>query len=138
MPRLPRIQVPGACYHVTARGNHPHEIFFRPADRPILDHSIADALQQTKARIHAYCDMTNHFPLLIPVADTPLGVFMQRIGARDARAVHTRVATTGHLFENRYHALRVDVDTYLLELLRYIHLNPVRAGLVAMPEAYRW
>ncbi len=57
MPRLPRIHVPGACYHVTARGNHRHDIFFRPADRRILDCCIADALQQTKARIHGYCYM---------------------------------------------------------------------------------
>ncbi len=83
-------------------------------------------------------DDAYHYHLLIQVADTPLGVFMQRVGSRYARAVQKRMATTGHLFENRYHALLVDVDTYFLELLRYIHLNPVRAGLVALPETYRW
>lgn len=138
MPRRPRLHISGACYHVTLRGNHRANIFFRPADRRILDGYVADAIEHTAVRIHAYCWMTNHVHLLIQVADIPLGAFMQRISSRYARAVQKRIPTTGHLFENRYDALVVDVDRYFLELLRYIHLNPVRAGIVPTPERYRW
>jgi REP element-mobilizing transposase RayT len=136
--RRPRLHVPGGFYHVTLRGNHRQDIFFSDEDRLRLERYVATALEQVGARIHAYCWMTNHIHLLIQVADTPLGAFMQRIGTRYARAVQARVPTTGHLFQNRYHALLVDVDRYFLALLRYIHLNPVRAGLVSDPEDYRW
>jgi REP element-mobilizing transposase RayT len=130
--------VPGAIYHVTARGNHRHDIFFKHADRQLLDEIMANALAHTGARIHAYCWMTNHVHLLVEVADQPLGVLMQRVGTRFARAIQRGLHTTGHLFENRYHAVLVDVDSYFLELLRYIHLNPVRAGIVAAPDQYLW
>lgn len=130
--------MPGACYHVTLRGNHRQDIFFCDGDRLLLERYVAVALERVGARVHAYCWMTNHIHLLIQVADTPLGAFMQRIGTRFARAVQARVPTTGHLFQNRYHALLVDVDRYFVALLRYIHLNPVRAGLVADPVEYRW
>ena len=136
--RRRRLHVPGACYHVTLRGNHRQDIFFDDDDRLRLDSYVAAALERVGARIHAYCWMTNHIHLLIQVADTPLGVFVQRIATRYARAVQARVPTTGHLFQNRYHALLVDVDRYFMGLLRYLHLNPVRAGLVTDPAGYRW
>lgn len=136
--RRPRLHVPGACYHVTLRGNHCQDIFFCDGDRLLLERYVAVALERVGGRIHAYCWMTNHIHLLIQVAETPLGAFMQRISTRFARAVQARVPTTGHLFQNRYHALLVDVDRYFLALLRYIHLNPVRAGLASDPAEYRW
>lgn len=138
MPRLPRLHVPGAIYHVTARGNHRQDIFFRHADRHLLDSIMSDALEHTGARVHAYCWMTNHVHLLVQVADQPLGRLMQRVGSRFARAIQRELRTTGHLFENRYHALLVDADNYFMELLRYIHLNPVRARIVSSAEQYRW
>lgn len=136
--RRPRLHIPGGCYHVTLRGNHQQDIFFTDDDRLRLEGYVANAVARVGARIHAYCWMTNHIHLLVQVADTPLGAFMQRIASRYARAVQERVPTTGHLFQNRYHALLVDVDRYFLALLRYIHLNPVRSGLVAGPADYRW
>ena len=136
--RRPRLHVPGACYHVTLRGNHRQDIFFSDADRRLLEQYVAMAREQVGVRIHAYCWMTNHVHLLIQVSERPLGAFMQRIGTRYARAAQARLSTTGHLFENRYHALLVDVDRYFLGLLRYIHLNPVRAGLVTDPANYPW
>ena len=136
--RRPRLHVPGACYHVTLRGNHRQDIFFSDADRCLLGHYIEAACEPTGVRIHAYCWMSNHIHLLIQVTDVPLGSFMQRISSRYARAVQARVPTTGHLFQNRYHALLVDVDRYFLALLRYIHLNPVRSGLAENPADYRW
>ncbi len=138
MPRLPRLFVPGAFYHVTTRGNHRQDLFFRAADRRLLDGFLAEALEPCRARLHAYCWMTNHLHLLVQVSDVPLGRLMQRIGTRFARAIQRQIPTNGHLFQNRYHALLVDADAYFLELLRYIHLNPVRAGIVRTPDEYRW
>ena len=138
MPRRPRLHIPGAHYHVTLRGNHRQDIFFRDNDRRLLDRYVAEALDPTRVRIHAYCWMTNHIHLLVQVSNVPLGAFIQRIGTRYARAVQRRIPTTGHLFQCRHHAMLVDVDTYFLQLLRYIHLNPVRAGLVGDPGDYPW
>jgi REP element-mobilizing transposase RayT len=136
--RRPRLHFPGACYHVTLRGNHRQDIFASDGDRQLMADYVAAAREQVGVRIHAYCWMTNHIHMLVEVTDVPLGAFMQRIGTRYARAVQARVPTTGHLFQNRYHALVVDVDRYFVALLRYIHLNPVRADLVRDPADYAW
>jgi hypothetical protein len=82
--------------------------------------------------------MTNHIHLLLQVADAPLGSVMQKIASHYARVVQQHLQTTGHLFERRYHALLVDADSYLLTLLRYIHFNPVRAGMVRDLVSYPW
>lgn len=136
--RRPRLHFPGACYHVTLRGNHRQDIFSSEGDRQLLADYVAAAREQVGVRVHAYCWMSNHIHMLVQVTDVPLGAFMQRIGTRYAKAVQARVPTTGHLFQNRYHALVVDVDRYFVALLRYIHLNPVRADLVRDPAEYAW
>lgn len=138
MPRLPRIHVPGGFYHVILRGNHRQDIFFCDEDRQLLESIVGEIISRFCARVHAYCWMTNHIHLLIQVSDYPLGAIMLRIASRYARAVQSRFSTTGHLFERRYRALLVDADSYLLQLVRYIHLNPVRAHLVIDPLDYRW
>jgi len=138
MPRQLRLHVPGGFYHVTLRGNHRQPVFFTPADRDLLDDVVAGVIDQLSARVHAYCWMTNHLHMLVQISDAPLGRLILRIASRYARAAQARLDTTGHLFERRYHAVLVDADAYLLTLVRYIHLNPVRAGLVAGPAAYTW
>lgn len=138
MPRRPRVHAAGAFYHVTLRGNHRQAIFRHDGDRAILNALVAERLGETGACLHAYCWMTNHLHLLVQVSDVPLGRPMQRISAQYARWFQSTVPTTGHLFERRYHALLVDKDSYLLELVRYIHLNPVRAGLVKDPIDHPW
>ncbi len=138
MPRPLRIHVPGAFYHVTLRGNHRQNIFFTPSDRQLFSEVTAEVVDRFSARVHAYCWMTNHVHLLVQVSDAPLGKLMMRIAGRYARTVQKRLHTTGHLFEKRYHSVLVDADAYLLELLRYIHLNPVRARMVERPSAHPW
>ena len=138
MPRSPRIHAPGAMYHVTLRGNHRQDIFFTPDDRNLLTLIITEIIVDCGAQFHAYCYMTNHVHALIQVSTTPLSKVMLRVAGRYARCVQARLQTTGHLFEKRYHALLVDADAYLLTLLRYIHLNPVRAGLATSPDGYPW
>lgn len=138
MARRPRLHVPGGLYHVTLRGNHRLPIFGEDTDRDRLDSIVADASSRDGVAIHAYCWMTNHVHALVEVGDAPLGRFMQRVASRYARFMQRRRETTGHLFERRYHAVLVDTESYLLELVRYIHLNPVRGGLVADPAEYPW
>lgn len=138
MARRRRLHVPGGFYHVTIRGNHRNRIFFRDSDRDLLDHLVADSIERHDARLHAYCWMTNHLHMVIQVSDVPLGRVVLRIASAYARSVQLRLETTGHLFERRYHAVLVDADSYLVTLLKYIHLNPVRAGLASDPAAYPW
>ena len=138
MPRLPRIHAPGAFYHVTLRGNHQQPVFFRDSDRDLLDRIVAESLERVTARLHAYCWMTNHLHLLVQVSDAPLGRLMLRIASTYARKVQSRLETSGHLFERRYHASLVDADSHLLAVVRYIHLNPVVAALAKDPAEYPW
>ena len=138
MPRPLRVHVPGGFYHVTLRGNHGQKIFFRPAHRRILECIVREAIARFDARVHAYCWMTNHIHLLIQVGESELSRIMLRIASRYARFVQARLDTTGHLFERRYHAVLVDEDAYLLTLLRYIHQNPLKAGMVNSLTNYPW
>lgn len=138
MPRPLRLHAAGAFYHVTLRGNHRQNIFFSPSDRELFNEITAEVIERFTARLHAYCLMTNHVHLLIQVGEIPLGRLMLRIAGRYARTIQRHLQTTGHLFEKRYHPVIVDADAHLLELLRYIHLNPVRARMVSAADAYRW
>ena len=138
MPRPPRLHVPGACYHVILRGNHCEALFGSTSDRHVLNDIVADVLSRFGSRIHAFCWMTNHLHLLTQIADRPLGEIMQRIAMRYSRYRHKALRTCGHLFERRYKAKLVDVDAYFLTLLRYIHLNPVKAHIVTDPCLYPW
>ena len=138
MGRPLRIHAPGAMYHVTLRGNHRQDIFFEPADRYRLNELFAEVLERFSARLHAYCYMSNHIHALIQVGDAPLGKLIMRVAGQYARGTQSRLQTTGHLFEKRYYPVLVNVDQYFLTLLRYIHLNPVRAGLASSTEAYPW
>jgi len=138
VPRRLRVHVPGGFYHATLRGNHQQDIFRTESDRHLLNAIVGRAVDAYDVRVHAYCWMTNHLHFLLQIGDRPLGDVMRHIASNYARAFQQKLDTTGHLFERRYHASVVDVDAYLLELLRYIHLNPVRAQLVARPSEYRW
>ncbi len=138
MPRPPRLHVPGGCYHVILRGNHREPLFGSKRDRGALNTIVSDVLSRFGYRIHAFCWMSNHLHALIQISDQPLGKAMQRIAMRYSRYRHKRLDTTGHLFERRYRAQLIDVDQYFLTVIRYIHLNPVKAGLVSDPAEFPW
>src|SRR5882672_4214054 len=138
MPRQPRLHVPGGHYHVVLRGNHREALFSTDGDRNVLDDIVADALPAFGARLHAYCWMTNHLHTLVQIADRPLGKLMQRIAVRYSRHRHRTLQTAGHLFERRHRAKLIDVDRYFHAVLRYIHLNPVKAGMVKDAADYPW
>jgi len=138
MPRQRRIHVPGGLYHAVLRGNHRQAIFDGSDDYLCFEDIVARALERYGASLFAYCWMTNHVHLAIRIADAPLGSVMGILASRYARAKQRAVPTTGHLFERRYRARLVDADRYLLALVRYVHLNPVRARMVDDPRDYRW
>jgi len=138
MPRPHRLHVPGGIYHVTLRGNHRQRIFYRDDDFLLLESLLPPIVEDHGLRVHAYCWMPNHLHFALQVGDQPLARPMQKLASSFARQVQARLETTGHLFERRYHAVLVDTERYLLALVRYIHLNPVRAVIVPRPELYRW
>jgi REP element-mobilizing transposase RayT len=105
-------------------------VFATADDRYELNGIVAQVMEKYDARAHAFCWMTNHLHLLAQIKDVRLGKIMQLIAQRYARHRHKQLGTTGHLFERRYRAWLVDTDAYFIALLRYIHRNPVRAGMV--------
>ncbi len=138
MPRQPRVHAPGGLYHAILRGNHRQPIFAAEEDYLAFEDILGAALERYGARLHAYCWMPNHVHLAIQAGEPPLGRVMHLLASRYARLKQKKVPTTGHLFERRYRAKMVEADQYLLALVRYIHRNPVRAGLVPDVSDYRW
>ena len=138
MARKPRVHYPTALYHVILRGNGGQEIFFNQEDRFRFYLLLQEGIERYGHRIHAFCLMTNHIHLAIQVGDIALPRIIQNIAFRYTRWVNWRQGRTGHLFQGRYKAVLVDADSYLLGLTRYIHLNPVRSGIVREPENYPW
>jgi len=138
MARKPRIHLPGGVYHVMLRGNGGQEIFPGDKDYAYLYGLFDEGTQRFGYRIHAFCCMPNHLHLAVQVGEIPLSRALQNVAFRYTRWINRRMQRVGHLFQGRYKAILVDRDSYLLELVRYIHLNPVRAGLVAEAEGYPW
>lgn len=138
MARPLRIEFPGAFYHVISRGNERKAVFRKPADYELFLKTLKDACDYFNARIHSYCLIPNHLHLLIETKDANLSGFMKRLLGVYTIRFNRRHKRHGHLFQGRYKAFLVDKDNYLLELSRYIHLNPVKAKLVRNPQDYPW
>jgi len=138
MARKPRIHFPGAVYHVMLRGNGGQDIFFCPSDRIRLYGLLQEGIEKYKHRVHAFCLMANHLHLLIQIAEIPLSKIIQNISFRYTRYSNKTQKKTGHLFQGRYKAILIDADSYLLQLVRYIHNNPLRAKIVHTSEDYPW
>jgi len=138
MARKPRIHHPGGFYHVILRGNGGQDIFLSDADRYRLSLLLQEGTCRFGYRVHAFCFMTNHLHLVLQAGDIPLSRGMQNLSFRYTRWINRREKRTGHLFQGRFKALLIDGDSYLLELVRYIHLNPLRAGMTQSPEEHPW
>jgi len=138
MPRGPRLQFPGGMYHVVCRGNNRERIFRDDTDRQRYLTLLRDYRDRWNAVIHAYVLMPNHVHLLIETPSRPLSEFMRGLNTAYTMGFNRRYHRIGHLFQGRYKSHVVEKDAYLLELTRYIHLNPVRAGLVDRPERFLW
>ncbi len=120
------------------RGNAGQDIFLASQDGRVFLDLLGEGAARFGYRLHAYCLMPNHIHLLLQVGAVPLGRAMQVLAQRYTVRINAREKRPGHLFQGRYKAILVDADSYLLELARYIHLNPVRAGLAERPDAWRW
>ncbi|MBI2355125.1 MAG: transposase [Deltaproteobacteria bacterium] len=138
MARKPRIHYPGAVYHVILRGNAGGPIFFEDGDRFRFYLFLQQSVERFGYRIHGFCCMTTHIHLVIQVTEIPLALIMQNLSLRYTKWVNYTQGRAGHVFQGRYKALLLDADAYLLELVRYVHLNPVRAVMVKLPEDYPW
>jgi len=130
MPRKSRIDVPGALHHVIGRGIDRSKIFLDDDDRDDFLQRLAANLKWTKAACYAWALLPNHFHLLLRTGTAPISALMRRLLTGYAVTFNLRHGRHGHLFQNRYKSILCEEDPYLLELVRYIHLNPLRAGLV--------
>jgi REP element-mobilizing transposase RayT len=138
MARPLRIEYPGAFYHITARGNEQRDIFRDDKDREWFLGYLETAVGRYKAVIHVYCLMNNHYHLLLSTPEGNLAQIMRHINGGYTTWFNKRHNRYGHLFQGRYKAILVDADVYAGELSRYIHLNPVRAGMIRQLEQYQW
>ena len=138
MARPLRLEYPGAIYHVTSRGNEKRPIFKDDQDR----HTFLDLLEAVNRRYHcichAYCLMENHYHLLIETPEGNLSLGMRQLNGVYTQFFNRRHLRTGHLFQGRYKAILIQKESHLLEVCRYVVLNPVRAGLVERPEGWKW
>lgn len=138
MARPLRIEFPGALYHVTSRGNARQAILVDDRDRAAFLAVLETAVERFAWLCHAYCLMDNHYHLLVETPEGNLGRGMRHLNGLYTQRFNRRHGRVGHLFQGRYKAILVDREGYLLELCRYVVLNPVRAGVVPEPGAYRW
>jgi putative transposase len=138
MARRPRIHFAGALYHVISRGNRRQGIFRDEKDLKRLLTYLSHCKIRFPFRLYAYALMKNHIHLFLEVERVPLSKIMQSLLFRYTQYFNRQYRQVGHLFQGRYKAIVCDKDAYLLELVRYIHLNPVRARVVKRPEDYVW
>jgi putative transposase len=136
MARRPRVFAAGLLYHVIVRGNQRRKTFRTEDDYQAYLDRLEKYRAKFRVRIYAYCLMPNHVHLLLETGSVPLAKFMQGLQQSYTQYFNRRHRKVGHLFQGRYKAIICDKDKYLLTLVRYIHLNPVRAELAKRPERY--
>jgi putative transposase len=138
MARALRIEFPGAFYHITSRGNEKKDIFRSRKDRERFLFYIESAAKRYSAAVHTYCLMTNHYHLLLETPHGNLSGIMQYLNGAYTTYFNVKRKRSGHLFQGRFKSIVVDADEYAMELSCYIHLNPVRAGIVGKPDEHQW
>jgi REP element-mobilizing transposase RayT len=138
MTRPLRIQYPGAIYHVTTRGNVGNDIFCDDGDYQLFISLIQEVAQRFNWICYAYCLMPNHYHLMVETPDANLAECMRHLNGIYTQQSNRQHERTGHVFQGRYRAILIEKQAYLLELCRYVVLNPVRAGLVRHCGDWRW
>lgn len=136
MPRIARICYPGGFYHIYNRGLNKQPIFKQPADYRHLIRKLAELIAQGDWIIYAYCFMPNHYHLLLEEQRTPIAKLIGRLFTSYSLHFNRKYDRNGPLFQDRFKSKLVQKDTYFLQVSRYIHLNPVKDGLVRDPLAY--
>ena len=138
MARSLRIEFPGAIYHVTSRGNAGSETYTDDYDREVFLKTVSQATKRFNWVCHAYCLMSNHYHLVIETIDPTLSRGMRHINGVYTQTFNRRHKRQGHLFQGRFKGILVEKDAYLLELCRYVVLNPVRAGITRRAAEWSW
>jgi REP element-mobilizing transposase RayT len=138
MARPLRIEYAGAIYHITSRGNEKQPVFKDAVDREMFLDIFSQVNERYNWICHAYCLMNNHYHLIIETPDGNLSVGMRQLGGVYTQAFNKRHKRVGHLFQGRYKAILIQIESYLLEVCRYVVLNPVRARAVEKPEMWKW
>jgi len=138
VPRRPRIYFSGAIYHAYGRGVDGNDIFIDDQDRIAFLAIMRRLEKELSARVISFCLMTNHFHLAIQVGPVSLSIIMQRLLTNYCMFFNKRHERTGHLFGGRHNAKLCADDRYLAGLIHYIHMNPVRAGIVTSPGDWPW
>ncbi len=138
MARPLRIEFPGAIYHVTSRGDRRERIFVDDDDRRALLEVLARGMQRFDARVLSYCLMGNHYHFVLQTRCANLSLLMRHINGVYTQNFNRRHGVVGHLFQGRFKAILVDQDAYLLQVCRYVELNPVRAQMVPAAGDWPW
>ncbi len=138
MARPLRIEYPNAVYHVTSRGNARNKIFLGDQDRENFLSVLDAVVKRYNWLCHAYCLMDNHYHLMIETPDANLSRGMRQLNGVYTQKYNWWHSKTGHIFQGRYKSILIDKENYLLELCRYVVLNPVRATMVEKPEEWKW
>ena len=138
MTRPLRLEFAGALYHITSRGDRREDIYLDDLDRKRWLEILGEVCERFNWTVHAYCQMTNHYHLLVETVDGNLSRGMRHLNGQYTQSVNRRHDLVGHLFQGRYKAILVQKEEYLLELSRYVVLNPVRARMVRKPERWLW
>ncbi|MBF0239999.1 MAG: transposase [SAR324 cluster bacterium] len=138
MARPLRIEFPGAVYHITSRGNARAPIFLVNPDRNLFLQILEETILRFEWSCHAYCLMDNHYHLLIETSQSTLSKGMRHLNGVYTQKFNRAHDRVGHIFQGRFKAILLEKDTHLLELSRYIVLNPVRAGMVSQVEEWLW
>jgi REP element-mobilizing transposase RayT len=138
MGRLPRPLFAGGYYHVTTRGNRHLPIFLDGFDHARFERLLTRIVNALEWRCHSFCFMPNHYHLVIETRHPNIAVGMQRLNGVYAKSFNWAHSFEGHVFERRYRSIVVETDAHMLELSRYLPLNPVRAGLCRHPSEWPW
>jgi len=135
---MPRQTYAGALYHVFSKGDKGQYVFSQDAFKACFASILIDALGRFNATLHSFCIMSNHYHLLIQTEEDNLSILMQHLGSAYASYLQKEHDFQGHIFARRFNSLIVETNEYLLALTRYIHLNPIRAGMVKAVHDYHW
>ena len=139
MPRPSRLDVPGLPQHLVARGHNRTNCFHREFDRTVYLKYLRETLARTQCDLHAYVLMTNHVHLLVTGRhEGALSRLMQQVGRRYCRYVNRTYTRSGAIYERRFQSSLVESEAYFVACMRYIEMNPVRAGMVDHPSRYPW
>src|SRR5450830_1282598 len=138
MSRPLRLAFAGALYHVYARGDRRQAIYCDETDRLVWLSTLDTICARFNFTVHSFCQMTNHYHLLVETGEANLSSGMRQLNGFYSQYFNRRHGLAGHVFQGRYNAVLVQKENYLLELARYIVLNPMRAGLVSTVDEWRW